>query len=157
LYKTLVRPLLEFNVCVWYPVKRGPINNLEKIQHRATKLIPGLQYLSYKERLVSLKLPSLQYRRRRGDMIQVYNYIHGNYKVNNIEVLLPRDHRALNLRGHSLKLLKLRPRKTVRKKKFSNRVVNDWNSLTEEIVTSDNVNLFKSRLDRHWSDIMYDC
>ena len=48
-----------------------------KIQQRATKLIPTLQHLPYTDRLVSMKLPSLQYRRWRGDMILMYKIIHG--------------------------------------------------------------------------------
>ena len=44
---------------------------IENIQRRATKLIPGLSDLSYEDRLHRLKLPSLSYRRSRGDMIEV--------------------------------------------------------------------------------------
>ena len=43
--------------------------SLEKTQRRATKLIPTLQHVPYTDRLVLLKLPSLQYRRWRGGMI----------------------------------------------------------------------------------------
>jgi hypothetical protein len=49
-------------------------NMIENIQRRATKLIPGLSDLSYENRLRRLKLPSLSYRRSRGDMIEVHYY-----------------------------------------------------------------------------------
>ena len=45
---------------------------LEKVQQRATKLIPEVKHLSYSERLKSLKLPTLEYRRQRADQIQVF-------------------------------------------------------------------------------------
>jgi hypothetical protein len=49
---------------------------MEKVQRRATKLIPAIKDFSYEERLKHLKflkLPSLKYRRLRGDLIQVFN------------------------------------------------------------------------------------
>ena len=45
---------------------------IEKVQRRATKLIPALKDLDYKERMRQLKLPTLKYRRYRGDLIQVF-------------------------------------------------------------------------------------
>ena len=52
---------------------------IENIQRRATKLIPGLSDLSYEDRLRRLKLPSLSYRRSRGDMIEIYKIMSGKY------------------------------------------------------------------------------
>ena len=45
------------------------------VQRRATKLIPGYKELDYKERLIRLKLPTLSYRRLRGDMIEILQNI----------------------------------------------------------------------------------
>ena len=42
-------------------------------------MIPGLKGMSYEERLRALKLPSLSYRRYRGDMIEMYKLTHGLY------------------------------------------------------------------------------
>jgi len=50
---------------VWCPYKKGDIEDIEKIQKRATKLIISLKKLSYKDRLIKLKLPTLKYRRER--------------------------------------------------------------------------------------------
>jgi len=55
---------------------------LEKVQKRATKLVSSLKKLSYSERLKCLKLPTLTYRRHRGDMIEVYTIISGKYDNN---------------------------------------------------------------------------
>ena len=45
------------------------IESIEHVQRRASKQIPGLSQLSYEERLRKIKLPTLAYRRSRGDMI----------------------------------------------------------------------------------------
>jgi len=72
LYKSLVtcRSHLEYANSVWYPKRKTDVDKLERIQKRATKLIPGLSNKSYIERLNVLNLPTLKYRRYRGDMIE---------------------------------------------------------------------------------------
>ena len=53
--------------------------SIEKIQKRATKLVICLKNLPYVERLKQLKLPTLKYRRLRGDMIEVFKIVHNYY------------------------------------------------------------------------------
>ena len=60
------------------------------------------------------------------------------------------------IRGHSLKVAKPRACTRVRRNYFGVRTVNDWNSLPEEIVTSETVNGFKDSLDEFWKDHMHD-
>ena len=86
----------------------------------------------------------------RGDMIMSYQILHHNIHVP--EELLPLHPPDDRTRGHSLKLRKDRVLKSVRRNFFSVRVVNDWNSLPESVVSAPTVNAFKSRLDRHWRD-----
>ena len=68
LYKSLVRPQIEYANQVWAPRLKRQIDSIENVQKRATRLIPGLKGLSYEERLRALKLPTLSYRRLRGDL-----------------------------------------------------------------------------------------
>ena len=48
------------------------VEQIEKAHRRATKLVTSLRDMSYQERLQSLDLVSLVYRRYRGDMIEQY-------------------------------------------------------------------------------------
>ena len=73
LYKALVRSHLKYANTVWSPYKQYVIEELEKVQKRATKLVHECKYLPYTERFKYLKLPTLKYRRHRGDMIGLYD------------------------------------------------------------------------------------
>ena len=54
-------------------------------------------------------------------------------------------------RGHPMKLYKERPRLNIKANSFSNRVVNTWNQLPEDVVMALSLNAFKGRLNKHWS------
>ena len=94
LFKSLVRPILEYGHCVWNPdeeKQKGLCAKLENVQKRATKLLGEIKDLPYPERLRKLKLPSLEHRRRRGDAIEVYKYLSGQYNVQSLALELNRD------------------------------------------------------------------
>jgi len=77
LYKSLVRPHVEFANLIWCPFTQGdrPITEIKKIQKRATKLVIKLKNKSFRDGLFHLNLPTLKYRRLRGDMIEVFKII----------------------------------------------------------------------------------
>ena len=152
LFISLVRPVLEFANVVWMPRFQKDIDLLENVQKRATKLVPGMKDKNYNERLKLMKLPSLKFRRNRGDLIEVYKYTHDFYNVNNSMFELDKNNRT---RGHNLKLVKPRCRLGVRQNFFSNRIIDKWNNLPAEIVNSPTLNSFKSRLDHHLASEMY--
>jgi len=56
IYKTMVRSHLDYCCCVWALYKKGDIEALEKVQKRATKILPSLRHLRYPERLKKCKL-----------------------------------------------------------------------------------------------------
>ena len=77
LYKAIVSPHLEYCIQAWSPYLRKDIYMLDKIQRRATKLIPGLRDLIYEERLKECGLTTLETRRLRGDQIEVFKILNG--------------------------------------------------------------------------------
>ena len=77
LYKSLIRSILDYGGSIYYPSTKKNIQLLENIQRRATRLLPQLRGYTYSERLESLKLPTLLYRRKRYDLIQLYKIVHG--------------------------------------------------------------------------------
>ena len=81
LYCSLVRPHLDYAVSVWNPYFKKDINLLEGVQRRATKLTKELKNLPYEERLRKLELTTLEKRRERGDLIQMYKIINGLEEV----------------------------------------------------------------------------
>jgi ribonucleases P/MRP protein subunit RPP40 len=148
LFTVLVRPHLEYGNSVWHPQYKKDIELLESVQRRATRLVPGFWKMEYEERLRVMKLPTLAFRRLRGDLIEVYKHLHGIYRVDSTE-LLPLDSReGAATRGHSLKLQKTRCRTSLRANSFGMRIVNNWNSLKDDIVQAPSVNSFKNRLDK---------
>ena len=75
MYKSLVRPRLEYCIQAWCPHLRKDIDLLEKVQRRATRLIYSLHDLPNCDRLKRLKLTTLVTRRVRGDLIEVFTII----------------------------------------------------------------------------------
>ena len=155
IYKSLVRSHVEYAVSVWNPYKDYLINDIEKVQKRATKLVKGLRAKSYIERLKILQLPTLKFRRARGDMIEVFKILTKRYD-DQVGPLLIRSSNV-RTRGHPLKLETARAGYDLRKYSFTCRVVSLWNSLPENVVCAESVNSFKNRLDKHWSnqDLFY--
>ncbi len=157
LFLALVRPHVEYAAAVWCPHKISDIESLENVQRRATKQIPSLKELEYPERLRKLKLPTLKYRRLRGDMIEVYKILSEKYDTEVTPGLLVRDDNT-RTRGHSKKLKKRYSRLDIRKFTFSNRVVDPWNNLPEKVVSAKTLLQFEINLDKYWEDqeVKYD-
>ena len=152
-YKTLVRPILEYCSPVWTVLYIKHSEALERVQRHATKLLHGIKDLSYPQRLKRLDLPTLIYRRRRADMLQIYRIIKGIDQVKQEEhfILAGRT----STRGHSYKIVKARSNTTLKQHLLGVRAISDWNALTEETVKSDNINIFKNNLEKLWKDLPF--
>jgi ribonucleases P/MRP protein subunit RPP40 len=146
LYKSLVRPHLEYCAQTWRPHLEKDKLLLERVQRRATRMVSTFKGVSYSERLHVLKLTTLETRRLRGDLIQVFKIVKGFDDVN-MSIFF--DFSTTHLRGHSYKLFKPRVSSDCGKFSFGARVVDEWNLLTEDIVSCNTVELFKNRLDHY--------
>jgi len=150
LYKSLVRPHLEYASSVWSPKWKKEAIAIESVQRRATRQIPGFKELTYKDRLKKLELPTLYYRRLRGDMVETYKILTEKYDIDSKEFF--ETDQSARTRGHQLKLKKCSATTTRRLKSYSFRVVNSWNLLPQEVVEAPSTNSFKNRLDKLWKD-----
>jgi ribonuclease P/MRP protein subunit RPP40 len=149
LYTTIVRPQLEYAQCIWSPYKRGDVRRIEAVQRYATRQVRGIRQLTYEERLRFLDLPTLVFRRMRGDMIETYKILHCIYD-NTVSPILPLAEN--HLRGNKLKLYKRRANSDLRRNFFTIRVVDFWNALPSYIVSSASLNIFKNNLDKEWKN-----
>ena len=77
LYKSLVRPHLDYCIQAWRPYKQKDIDLLESIQRRMSRIIPELRHLDYPSRLRILKITTLETRRVRADLLDVFKIING--------------------------------------------------------------------------------
>ena len=116
LYKNMVRSYLDYCSSVWSPYSKCDIEDLQKVQKRATRLLPELKGRNYIDRLKVCKLPTLHFRCIRGDMIETYKIVSGKYD-NLAAPMLPSPHSYVT-RGHDSRLQKNRARYDLRKKFF---------------------------------------
>ena len=153
LFKSIVRPHLEYANVIWHPLLKGQSIRIEKIQRRATKMIPKLKDMTYQERLKELKLPSIKYRQLRGDLIQTFKIIHNidNVKCDDFFTI-----NSNNTRNSDLKLYKERARTNIRSNFLTYRINNLWNSLSTSTKTSKTVNTFKNSIDSELTHLTYD-
>ena len=152
LYTSMVRPHLEYGNIIWGPHFKEDMKAVERVKKRATRVILRIKDLPYTQRLKALNLPSLSYRRKRGDMIMCYKVMTNKVKV---KVKVKKENFfSLNNntpRGHMYKLHKnQRAIKQPRSESFAIRSINDWNSLPSKVVQAESTNHFKNQLDKYW-------
>ena len=161
LFTSIVRPHLEYGAAVWNPHLKGLINSIESVQRRATKQLPLMSEISYKDRLKFLKLPTLEYRRYRRDMIEAYKLSHEIYDKGTTDGFFnycSAEMTEYKLRKHQYEFCKEKWSKDVKRFSFKNRIADQWNNLPENVVNAPTLNSFKNRLDKLWEedDVMYD-
>ena len=145
LYNALVRPHLEYAVQFWSPSQRKDIERLEKVQARATKLIPSIRHISYERRLARLNLYSLEKRRLRGQLIETFKILKG---IENIDYRKLFTLSSNQTRSNGWKLDLKRFNTTQCGGFFTYKIASYWNKLPADVVNSANVNQFKNKLDK---------
>jgi len=149
LYKTLIRPVLDYGAQLWSPRFKMDINAIEGLQRRLTKCLTGLYNKEYDERLNICELQSLKDRRIRGDMIEIFKMINGRYKINIEDMIKPYSGRIL--RGHNKKIKREKFKTDLRASYFTVRASSKWNELGSGIVNAKDLLEFKKEIDRTWN------
>ena len=148
LYCSIVRPLLEYSCETWNPYTQCNINRIESIQRRATKFILKTNE-DYDFRLKQLDLQSLYDRRFIRDVTFLFNLMKGHYNIDFSDKLLFCRERNVdyNLRiNDSLDLANMYSRTNSFKYSYFIRIINEWNSLPDDVKESENIYFFKHKL-----------
>ena len=80
LYKTIVRPHLDYCIQAWRPYRKKDNDILERVQRRAIKFMP--KNISYEMRLKECGLTTPETRCLRGDRIEVFKILNGYDNIN---------------------------------------------------------------------------
>ena len=128
------------------PHHQKDVEALERVQKRFTRMMPGMEGISYEERLSKLGLFSLVRQRLRGDLIEVYKIMRSIDRVNSWK-LFPRAEITIT-GGHKFKIRGGRFTGDVRGRCFTQRIVGAWNALPSEVVEADTLATFNIYLDR---------
>lgn len=145
LYKSLVRPHLEYASSVWAPRLKRQSLALERVQRRATRLLPDTRDLEYVDRLYFLNLPSLKYRRYRGDLIQTFKILNKVDDINPESFFVFKEGGVTRDADVNLQIRQCNT--NTRKYGFGFRAAGYWNGLSSVTKRAKNINHFKSLLD----------
>ena len=146
LYKSLVRPILEYCCLVWSPMNTGDIKALESIQRTLTSKIQGMTGLNYWERLEKLGLMSLCRRRERYCLIHVWK-IHQGIVPNDVGLdFIPNNRLGDQLRGPRFRYWADLRRANQLNASFWGRAPSLWNKLPPEVIKCETLAGFKSSL-----------
>ena len=114
-------------------------------------MVSGLEGKSYEDRLQECGLTSLEDRRQRGDMIEVWKILHGQEDVDPRSLFtFAGDNSVQKTRSSSFHLNVVKPRfkSDLRKNFFSVRTCDKWNDLPNSIRESSSLNEFKNKYDK---------
>ena len=153
LFRSHIRPILDYCSCVWNVGYVGDQKLLESVQRRWTKRVDGLGDVQYEDRLRLLGLFSIYGRLLRSDIIKYWRSFHsGSDDMRSLFQLAP----GIGTRGHHFKLSVIRCNTDIRKRFWSQRCVTIWNSLPSELVEITGLTVFKRTLVDFLGDRMYE-
>ena len=139
----------------WSPWTQGDRDVLEAVHWRAVGMVTNLKGQGYNERLAEMGMITLEERRRRGDLVQVYKVLSGKDKVDYrrwFDLAQPREG-ASSTRSTSgtLNVKRNEGKLELRKNFCSVRVCDDWNNLPDLVKQQPTTNSFKNALD-NWQN-----
>ena len=159
LYKTFIRPKLEYNVAAWCPWTEADAKTLERVQERAVRMVSNRRGTTYEERLKNVGLTTLRERRERGDAIETFKALKGFSRIDRQEwfhvsgpdARATRRTTSVTEEGETRRADSLYGKRSnleVRKHFFTTRVVDLWNGLPDDVREQKTINGFKTAYDR---------
>ena len=159
LYKTFVRPKLEYAASAWNPWLQRDVEVLEKVQQRMVRMLSDAPGATYEERLEVAGLMSLKERRIRGDLIETFKTMNGFNRVERENWFRIQEESARQTRANTLivgeeevrrreLIVAERPKLETRKHFFTLRVEKMWNEIPDEIRMQKSINGFKNNFDK---------
>ena len=153
LFKTYIRPTMEYNTCTWSPYLKTRIKEAERIQKMFTRRVcqrANIRFTSYKDRLERLNLESLETRWIKNDLTFLYKIINNIIDMDHTKYFNFSRFGQYNLRRHSLHIARKKPPNTLcRQNFFSLRVIKHWNELPASIVLAPTLSIFKHKIKHH--------
>ena len=163
LYKTFVRPKMEFAGAAWNPWTEGEKKQLEKVQERFVRMLSDVKGGSYEEKRNDAGLTSLADRRERGDAIETFKTMNGFNKVKKEDWFVLEEENSrptrrnaevtdegVKKKAHVLRMEQARLE--VRRNFFNVRAARTWNDIPQSVKEKTSVNAFKNAYDRWKKD-----
>jgi len=150
LYKSYVRPHLEFSSPAWRPWLQRDKDLLERVQKRAVNMVGGLRGQTYEEKLNELGLDTLENRRRRFDLTMAHKVMHGHCSVRGEKWkhAKPTEGPRTRAAADATRLEPLRARLEIRRNFYTARITGEWNALPKESREITSTKSFKTALQR---------
>jgi hypothetical protein len=146
---TYVRPIMDYASSVWNPCLWKHINALEKVQRKFSKRIPKLRHLPYDERLAVLNLDTLELRRLKADIILYFKIINNKTPWSPdqyFNMFVPARETRFTADIHRFHISAPECGVMVYENDFFQRCISCWNLLPADVVHSNSVLSFKSKL-----------
>ena len=147
LYKSMMRPILEYAGNVWSPHCDKDIQCMERVQRRAARFAANCysRYHSVTDMMQKLNWPTLKQRRNESKLVMMYKIIHGYVHIQSTLPLVQSFTNGVT-RGHHNKYLQPATRTDVYKYSFFPSAIKLWNTLPEELIDAKTIDEFKNLL-----------
>ncbi len=148
LFKSLVRSKLEYCCPVWDPSKIGDIQTLENVQRQFTRRIAGCKDLDYWGRLKKLGIISLQRRRERYSIIQVWKILHNETQNSTSLTFYTSERLGMKASVPAFNHSAQKSCSSAYDNSFGVKAIRLWNILPKSVNSQKTLDLFKVSLGR---------
>ena len=150
LYAAYIRPILEYASPVWCPSSIGLSQEIENVQRRHTRRLPGLRGIPYSDRLQQLHLDTLELRRRRFDLLIAFKALRGMLDIDSRLIGIELNSTAaMHTRGSGVDMTVHRASSSHTGSAFCFRIASLWNALPPNAKSAPTLSVFRRALQKH--------